>query len=95
MRRGSLVESRDSAGPPATVGDTKFTPLVRSVIVRWPGGGAVWSGPAAIIVERAGTPDRVPIVNVNRRIVWGLRASAVALIATWIAHNRRRKGQSG
>lgn len=85
MRRGSLIETRDSAGMPSMVGDTRFTPLATSLIVRWPGGGAVWSGPAAIVVEREGTTDRVPIVNVNRRILWGLRLSVVALIATWIA----------
>lgn len=91
MRLGSAIEWRDSPGVPATVGDTTITPLARSLTVRWPGGGAVWSGPAAIMVEREGTTDRVPIVNVNRRILWGLRVGAVALVATWLARDLRRK----
>lgn len=92
MRRRSVIELSNSTGSPATAGDTTITPLARSVMVRWRGGGAVWSGPAAIIVERNGRTERIPIVNVNRRILWGLRlGAAVALIAIWIAHDRRRK----
>jgi hypothetical protein len=95
MRGGRVIERRDSLGSPATIGDTTITPLARSWLVRWPGGGAVWSGPAAIIVEREGRTDRIPIVDVNRRILWGLRLGAVALIATWIARDRRRKDSNG
>lgn len=91
MQRGSVIERRESAGSPVRVGDANITPLATSLIVRWPGGGAVWSGPAAILVEREGRAERIPIRNVNRRILWGLRASAVALVATWITHDRGRK----
>lgn len=91
MRLGSLVEWRESAGSAATVADTTITPLARSLVVRWPRGGVVWSGPAAITVEREGRSERIPIVNVNRRILWALRLSAAVLIATWIAQDRRRK----
>lgn len=91
MRAGRMIEWSDSPGSPVTVGDTTVTPLARSFIVRWPGGGAVWSGPAAIIVERERSSDRISIVNVDRRILWGLRLSAVALLATWMAHHPGRK----
>jgi len=91
MGSGRVIEWRDSAGSPVTVGDTTVTPLARSLIARWPGGGAVWSGPAGLIVEREGRADRIPIVNVNRRILWGLRLGSVALMATWMARHRRRK----
>lgn len=91
MQRGSVIERRESAGSPVRVGDATITPVATSLMARWPGGGAVWSGPAAILVERAGRGDRIPIRNVNRRILWGLRASAVALVVTWIAHDRERK----
>ena len=91
MRLGTLVEWRESAGSARTVADMTITPLVRSVVARWPHGGVVWSGPAAVTVEREGRCDRIPIVNVNRRILWALRLSAAVLIATWIAQDRRRK----
>jgi hypothetical protein len=95
MRCGRVIEWTESPGSPVTVGDTTVTPLARSLIARWPGGGAVWSGAAGMIVEREGRIERMPIVNVNRRILWGLRLGAVALIATWMAHDRRRKDSNG
>jgi hypothetical protein len=95
MRGGRVIEWRNSTGSPTTVGDTTVTPLARSLIARWPGGGAVWSGPAGIIVAREGRTDRIPVVNVNRRILWGLRLGALALIATWMARDRRRKNSNG
>lgn len=95
MRLGSVIARRDSSGIPATAGDTTITPVARSLIVRWPGGGAVWSGPAAVVVEREGRTDRIPVVNVNRRILWGLRMGTVALIAAWLARDRRRKDSNG
>lgn len=91
MRRDRMIEWGHSTGSPTTIGNATVTPVARSVIARWPGGGAVWSGPAAVIVEREGTTDRIPIVNVNRGILWGLRVGAVALMATCIAFDRRRK----
>jgi hypothetical protein len=95
MRRESLIERTETVGSPVTVGDATVTPLAKSFAVRWPGGGAVWSGPAAIIVEREAGTDRIPIANVSRRILWGLRLSAVALIASWMARHRRRKNSNG
>jgi hypothetical protein len=91
MRVGSVVEWGESLGDPATVGDTTITPLARSLIVRWPSGGAVWSEPAAILVERGGRTDRIAIVNVNRRILWSLGMGTVALFAVRILRDRRRK----
>lgn len=95
MRGGHVIEWSDSPASPVMVGDTTVTPLAKSWIARWPGGGAVWSGPAAILVEREGRTERIPIRNLNRRIVWGLRIGALALIAACIRHDRRRKGPSG
>lgn len=90
MRAGRVIEWSDSSASPVTIGDTVVTPLARTLIVRWPGGGAVSSAPAAIIVEREGRTDRIPIVNLNRRILWAVRLSAAALFATWMAPHRRR-----
>jgi len=95
MHGGRVIEWSHSSASPVTVGDTTVTPLARAVTVRWPGGGAVWSAPAAVIVEREGSRDRISIANVNRRILWGLRLSAVALVATSMAHDRRRQDSNG
>lgn len=95
MHRDPVIEWTDSTARPTKVGNSTVTPLARSLIVRWPHGGAVWSGPAAVIVEREGRADRIPIVNVNRRISWGLRIGAAALIATCLAVDRRRRYSNG
>ncbi len=91
MVRGPVIEFRDSQGSPMIVGDRTITPIVKSVVARWPGGGSVWSRPAAILVEREGTTRHIPIRNLTGRIVWAMRAGAITLIAAWIAQDRRRR----
>lgn len=91
MRGGPVIEWRDARGSPVTVGNRTITPVARSLVARWAGGGAVWSGPAAVIVEREGSTERISIANLNGRILWAMRVGAVALIAVWIAKGRRRR----
>jgi len=91
MRGGPVIEWRDDRGSPMTVGNSTTTPVARSLVARWPGGGSVWSGPAAVIVDREGGTERIPIGNINGRILWAMRVGAVALIAACIVKDRRRK----
>ena len=91
MRFGSMLEWKESAGTPTLAGDVTLTPLAKSLILRWTRGGVVWSGPSAVIVEREGTTEHIPIVNANRRILWSMRAGAVALVASGIILGRRRE----
>lgn len=89
MRGGPVIQWRDACGHPVTVGQSTVTPVSRSLIVRWPGGGSVWSTPSAVIVEREGRTEQVPIGNLNRRILWAMRVGTVALVAAWAVTNRR------
>ena len=91
MRGGPVIERRDARGSPMTVGVRTITPVVRSLVARWPGGGSVWSRPAAILVEREGRTRRIPIRNLNGRILWAMRAGAITLITAWIVQDRRRR----
>ena len=91
MRSGPVIEWREAWGSPLSVGNSTITPVARSLVTRWPGGGAVWSGPAAVLVERDVRTERIPIGNLNGRIVWAIRVGAFALIAAWIARDRRRR----
>jgi hypothetical protein len=95
MRIGRLIEWGDSPASPVTVGDTTVTPFAKAFTVRWPGGGAVWSAPSAVVIAREGRIDRLSISNVNRRILWGLRLGAAAFIVTRMTHHRRRKNSNG
>jgi len=91
MRDGIVLEWRDASGSPMSVGDSTITPVARSLVARWPSGGSVWSGPAAVIVEREGRTERIPIRNLNGRILWAMRVGAVAVIAARIVKDRRRR----
>lgn len=91
MHGGPLIEWRDALGSPTTVGDSTITPVARSFVVRWPGGGSVWSGPAALIVDQDESTERIPIKNLNGRIIWAMRVGTATLIAVWIARDRKRR----
>jgi hypothetical protein len=73
------------------VGSSTITPLAWSLVARWPGGGSVWSGPTAVVIERGGRTERVLIGNLSGRILWAIRVGAVALIAARLASDRRRR----
>ena len=90
MRRGPVIEWREARARPVTVGDRTIVPVARSFVARWPGGGAVWSGPAAVLVEREGTTERIPIANLNGRILRAMKVGALSLVAALIARDRRR-----
>ncbi len=95
MRGGPVIEWRDAPGSPMTVGKNTITLVARSIVARWPRGGFVWSGPAAVIVEREGSTDRIPIANLNGRILWAIRVGAATLIAAWMVRDRRRRHSNG
>ena len=94
MRGAPVIEWRDAWGSPMTFGDRTITPVARSLVARWPGGGLVWSGPAAVIVEREGRTERIPIANLNGRILWAMRVGAASLIAALIVKDRRRRNSN-
>ena len=91
MRGGPVVEWRETEGTPVTVGTGTITPVARSLVARWPGGGSVWSGPAAVVVEREGKAERIPVPNLNGRIIWAMRVGAAAIVAACIVRDRRRR----
>jgi hypothetical protein len=78
-----ITWAREASAEPVTVGDLTVTPRARVLAVRLPWGGFVWNRPAAVMVERAGTVRRVPVVDVTRILQLGLLglglAAAVAI----------------
>jgi hypothetical protein len=67
-----MFQLQTASGNPVTVGDVTLTPQSQALIVRWPSGGFVWNRPAAILVERGGQTERIPIVDVTRIVQLGL-----------------------
>lgn len=82
-------------GAPATAGDVTVTPEAKAITVRFPNAGFVWNRPVAILVERDGQTERIPIVDVTRMVQLGLFGlSFVLSIATLILSIRVRRNQS-
>jgi hypothetical protein len=61
-----MVEVRRRQGTPRTVGELTVTPEARALIIRLPTGGFVWNRPTAVLVERRGRVERIPIHDVTR-----------------------------
>jgi hypothetical protein len=55
-----------ASGEEVTVGDVTLTPQSQALTIRWPNGGAVWNRPVAVLVERDGQTERIPVVDVTR-----------------------------
>jgi hypothetical protein len=92
------VQWRISAGNSIQVGDVTVTPLAQALVVRPPwqagsdrrGGAFIWNRPVAVLVERAGQSERLPIVDITRIVVWSLMAG-VLLVGAGLAASRRNK----
>ncbi len=77
-------------GEPIRVGDVRVSPVSWSLVGRWPGGGFVWSRPAALDVERGGRVERVPIIDVTRLVQLGLAAVTLCGALGLIVRRRRQ-----
>lgn len=76
-----LVEQKTRSAPPIRWGDTTITPEARALVVRLPFVGFVWNRPAAVVVERAGRRERLPVNDPTRAL---LLAMAAIGGATWL-----------
>jgi hypothetical protein len=60
------ISWQTSTGDSVAVRDVRLTPESKALVVRWPNGGWVWNRPVAVLVEREGGGERMPIVDVTR-----------------------------
>jgi hypothetical protein len=60
------VEWRSVTGATVLVGDRSVTLEAKTLVVHLPFGGIAWTRPSAVIVERDGKVERVPIHDVTR-----------------------------
>lgn len=63
---GEFFRWTTQAGTPITVNGTTITPLAQSLTLRWPRGGLVWNRPVALLINRKGQQEQLPIVDVTR-----------------------------
>ena len=75
----NLLRWQRSQGKPVKIGDLTIVLEARSLIVRWPHGGYVWNRPVVMIVNRHGKTQRLPIVDVTRRLELALLSAPLVL----------------
>jgi hypothetical protein len=90
--RSRWIETSTRTGPAVKQDRLTVTLQSWSLSTAWPGGGWVWNHPRAVIVDRAGTQERIPIYNVPLLIQSALLV-LVLLVALSFALNSiaRRK----
>jgi len=59
-----MVEWQEHVGDTLALGNVSLTPLSQALVIRTPIGGYVWNRPVAVLVERDGQEQRLPILNV-------------------------------
>mgnify|MGYP000877440279 FL=1 len=74
------VEWSVRSADPVEAGPLRVTPQAHALRVHWPGGGFVWNHPAAVIVERDGVTERLPVVDV----LWAVRLGLLAVLGVWL-----------
>jgi hypothetical protein len=92
MVQNDLFQRQTPLGKAVTVGDITVTPQSQALTLRWPGGGWVWNRPIAVLVERGGNAERVPIIDVTRMAQVGLYGLGLCLtVLTLLVSARRRR----
>jgi hypothetical protein len=87
-----MVEWQQHAGDKLSLGNASVTPLSQALVIRTPIGGYVWNRPVAVLVERDGRQQRLPIVNVilqARLAMLGLGLTITGLGLIYSALRRR------
>jgi hypothetical protein len=92
MVQNDMFQRQTLLGKEITVGDITVTPQSQALTLRWPGGGWVWNRPIAVLVERGGNAERVPIIDVTRMAQVGLYGLGLCLtVLTLLISARRRR----
>lgn len=73
-------KKQENRGDPVAAFGIHLIPIERIVHVNWPGGNVVWQRPVALEIQQGTCKERLPIVNMTRRIIASLALSGVLLI---------------
>ncbi len=73
-----VIRWRTTTAAPIMSGAVRATPVAGTLTVRWRRFGWVWTRPLAVLVERDGQAQRVPIPDLTRRAQAGMLGAALA-----------------
>ena len=78
-------------GEPQVVGDRVIRLQAQAIMLNTPFGGFLWNRPTAVLVEKDGITDEVPIVDVTRYALIGIGVIGVVgmMLAKFIAGAKR------
>ena len=90
MSKQPVVQLRTRAGRPVTTNGVTVTPLSKALTVRLPMGGFAWNRPIAVLVERDGHRERIPILDVTRIAQLCMLVCGLAMLTLGRRLTRRR-----
>ncbi len=93
MKLDEIIKWQTVSGEAMTVEDVTVVPQSQALTLRWGRyGGLVWNRPVAILVERDGQTERIPIVDLTRAIQLGLLGLCliICMVAFVVPARRRR-----
>ena len=78
-------------GEPQVVGDRTIRLQAQAIMLNTPFGGFLWNRPTAVLVEKDGVTDEVPIVDVTRYALIGIGVMGMVgmMLAKLIAGAKR------
>ena len=89
--RAKIFRVKIGSGAVVQVEGVSVIPRVRTVSVRWPGGGRVWNRPVALEVSHGGNTRRIPIVDVTRLVQVGTYVITLLLATTMTIRRTQRR----
>jgi len=89
-RMSHTLQLRTIRDAPVTVRGITVTPVSKVLSVRLPFAGFVWNRPHAVVVERDGRVERIPILDVTRIVPLGLLALVLVVWVVRVALPSRR-----
>ncbi len=91
-RLNDVIQWQTLSGEQVIVGDVTLTPQAQAFTIRWRNGGFVWNRPVAVLVERRGQTERIPVVDVTRIAQFTLLGlSFIFSVITIMVSIRRRR----
>ncbi len=89
-RSKPTIQWQGGSGHPVTAGEITVTPQSQALIIRWGQGGFVWNRPVAVVVERPGQTQRIPVLDLTRILQWSLIATSAVCWIGFLLLRRQR-----
>lgn len=89
----SMIRWQTFSGLTFNAGHFRVTPLSRVLTIRFPYGAIVWNQPLAVLVERNGQEERIPIVDVTRIAIVALLGVGLGLSVASLVLSAQQKGK--